>query len=130
MLANTEGTNSQMDAITKDSPQWLAALTLVNIHVGAQCDVTKFGATRYMNRTILRCHLCTYHFKGRAEDAPETHETPPPAITPDLLYAILEAGRALREDFLLLVNDLMANIPFDTFPDAIIRAAASLQEAK
>ena len=95
-----------MDAITKDSPEWLAALKWVP---------EKWNSDNYRN--VLFFWL--------------------PDITPDLLYAILEAGLKYDPYFIEKVETQRMKIIADRkgrtdseLRDAIIRAAASFQEAK
>lgn len=103
-----------MDAITKESPEWLAALTLVPEWTPNQKCPGKLNAI----------------------DAPEGHQWIPcrhrrigthvietPDITSDLLYAILEAG--MRKDARLFSEMVLSRYQ-GNLADAII-LTASLQ---
>lgn len=103
-----------MDAITKDSPEWLAALTLVPEKWQANCP----------------------------EHRGNNHCSKIPDITPDLLYAIRRAIEA-RDCMWTLSYSAKRGCIFsvhlservftgrgETESDAIIHAAASLKEAK
>lgn len=91
-----------MDAITKDSKEWRAALALVP----EKGRLLAMGSFPVNDNSIKAL--------------------PPPDITPDLLYAILEV--MVKKYRTMQAIDWEMNFEGRSFRDAIIRAAASLQE--
>ena len=104
-----------MDAITKESKEWIAALKWVPeiYEPNKRCPIDRVFCPHFANRD----NRCT------------PHDIPIPDITPDLLYAILIAGLKRCPYFLNRV-DIQVHVLELPLADGIIRAAASLQEAK
>lgn len=96
-------------SITKDSKEWTQALALVPEKV-EHC-LNESG----------RYGFCDAHKQAFGHAAI-------PDITPDLLYAILEV--MVTKYRTMQAIDWEMNFEERSFRDAIIRAAASLQEAK
>lgn len=119
----------QMDAIIKDSKEWLAALQFAEKWEPNQRCMKQDGF-----------QWCDIH----NDDG--DHDIPPPDITSDLLYAIRRAieargylwalrywNRGSGREYEFAINDGMKLIGWakgSSEAEAIIRAAASLQETR
>lgn len=96
-----------MDAITKESKEWLAALALVpEKYMPSECD----GVTSPRSGWCDKCGNLPH--------------SSIPDISPDLLYAILEV--MVTKYRTMQAIDWEMNFEGRSFRDAIIRAAASL----
>lgn len=123
-------------SITKKSKEWTQALVLVPEHYqpNQKCNIDGVA--------WMFCPHPQFKRYRQSEDMGtvidvEPHDHPVPDITPDLLYALLMCmGEKGRVDFCRDYEGWQCSTPdvtsgwCESAADAIIRAAASLQEAK
>jgi hypothetical protein len=128
-------------SITKDSKEWLAALQFAKKWEPNQ--VCEYLVPR--DGHMMHVAPCGSEIYGGGWLQHGPHDIPPPNITPDLLYAIRRAIDARGYQWILKFSPEFGYIFFiyrhdgeqvsnsqyaETEDGAIIRAAASLQEAK